>query len=68
VQLECGCLRLVGEQGLTAGMGQRGDSFRLRGGLGYLRQGRGARARVGGQALLGKEGGQPLQDRPASGS
>ena len=43
-------------------MGEGGDRFGLGGGLGYLRQGGGAGAGVGGQALFGEEGGQPLQD------
>ena len=43
-QLVCGCLRLVCQQGLAAGVGEGGDRFGLGGGLGYLRQGGGAGA------------------------
>ena len=64
-QLVCCCLRLVGQQGLAAGVGEGGDRLGLGGGLGYLRQGGGAGAGVGGQALFGEECGRPLQDRHA---
>jgi hypothetical protein len=53
-QLVCCRLRLVCQQGLAAGVGEGGDRFGLGGGLGYLRQGGGAGAGVGGQALFGE--------------